>query len=207
MKKVYLQIILFAALAVMLSAFPTYLASPAPESVSVPDIKIDFKETVAVSTKQNKINIILGESESQRQEREKSEMLAKQKTNLVRTESVAMSYSTDLGSLRTLYQEAASQYGIDWRLIEAVHQVETGKSATCKASYAGAKGPMQFMPSTFRAYAQGGSNICDLKDSVFAAANLLAQSGASEGDIDSALFNYNHSSAYVKKVKNVMNSI
>lgn len=206
MKKIYLQIIVFAGIAAVLSAYPSYLMSPVMASSDLPEIKIDFKEVVAVGTKQNKTDIILGESESQKREREKAEAIAKQATNLKRTENVAISYSSDLGSLRALYQEAAAQNGIDWRLIEAVHQVETGKSAQCKTSYAGAKGPMQFMPSTFRAYAKGGS-ICDLKDSVFAAANLLAQSGAANGDIDSALFNYNHSGAYVKRVKDVMNSI
>lgn len=206
MKKIYLQIILFAVLATMLSAFPSYLTSPVA-TAEVPEVKIDFRETVTVSAKLAKTNIVLGESESQRRERESAELAAKQKENLQRTENVAVSYSTDLASLRSLYRDAAARYGIDWKLIEAVHQVETGKSASCKTSYAGARGPMQFMPSTFRAYAQSGSSICDLEDSVFAAANLLAQGGAAEGDIDSALFNYNHSNAYVSKVKAVMNSI
>jgi membrane-bound lytic murein transglycosylase B len=112
-----------------------------------------------------------------------------------------------LGDLRILYQEAANKYGIDWRLIEAVHQIESGKStSTCKTSYAGAMGPMQFLRSTFNHYSEGG-NICDLRSSVFAAANLLSKSGASEGRIDDALFSYNHSSSYVAKVKRIMESI
>lgn len=112
-----------------------------------------------------------------------------------------------LGDLRVLYREAANKYGIDWRLIEAVHQIESGKStSTCKTSYAGAMGPMQFLRSTFNHYSEGG-NICDLRSSVFAAANLLSKSGASEGRIDDALFSYNHSSSYVAKVKRIMESI
>jgi len=206
MKKIYLQVILFAVLAAALSAYPSYLSAPANAS-DVPEIKIDFKSVVSVTSKQSKSNIILGESETQKRERVERESIAKKQESTQRTKSVAVSYSTDLGSLRAIYQEAASAHGIDWRLIEAVHQVETGKSAQCKKSYAGATGPMQFMPSTFRAYAQSGANICDLRDSIFAAANILAQSGASEGDIDSALYNYNHSNAYVKKVKSVMDSI
>jgi len=113
-----------------------------------------------------------------------------------------------LSELRILYQQAASKYGIDWKLIEAVHQVESGKStSTCKTSYAGATGPMQFLASTFRHYNDLGGNICDLRSSVFAAANLLSKSGASEGKIDDALFSYNHSSAYVARVKRIMESI
>jgi len=112
-----------------------------------------------------------------------------------------------LDELRVLYQEAAAKYCIDWRLVEAVHQVESGKStSTCKRSYAGATGPMQFMPGTFRKYSEGGS-ICDLRSSVFAAANLLSQNGAGSGNIDSALYSYNHSLTYVAKVKRVMESI
>lgn len=207
MKNNRLQILLFAALATALSAFPTYLASANTEESDNPEIKIDFKQVIAVSTKQKKINVVLGESETQKKEREAAEALAKKQTTEKTEQRVATAYSTDLASLRSLYQEAASTYGISWKLIEAVHQVETGKSAQCKSSYAGATGPMQFMPSTFRAYANSGGNICDLRDSVFAAANLLAQSGAASGDIESALFNYNHSSSYVAKVVDVMNSI
>lgn len=206
MKKTYLQIILFACITAALSAYPSYLSAPVVAG-NTPNIKIDFNSIVSVSSRQNKTNIILGESESQKRERLEKEAVAKRQESTQKSRNVAISYSTDLESLRAIYREAASKHGIDWRLIEAVHQVETGKSALCKKSYAGATGPMQFMPSTFRAYAESGANICDLRDSIFAAANLLARSGASDGNIDKALFNYNHSWSYVKKVKGVMDSI
>lgn len=207
MKNNRLQILLFAALATALSALPGYAMSSTEEVSNIPEIKVDFGETITVATKQNEIKFVLGESEAQKKERKAAEALAKKKSVEKAAQVVATNYSTDLASLRALYQSAAAVYGIDWKLIEAVHQVETGKSAQCKTSYAGATGPMQFMPSTFRAYAQSGGNICDLKDSIYAAANLLARSGAASGDIDSALFSYNHSSAYVQKVKSVMESI
>lgn len=154
------------------------------------------------------IDIVPGESEAQK--KQKQEVAAESSRSITsreRSESVASSESTDLDSLRALYKEAAAKYGIDWKLIEAVHQVETGKSGSgCVRNPSGATGPMQFLPSTFRAYSDGG-DICSLRDAVFAGANLLASGGADSGDIDSALFNYNHSMSYVNLVKSIMNSI
>ena len=114
---------------------------------------------------------------------------------------------------QNVYKAAAAKYGIPWQLLQAVHYVETGCSDdTTKGSYAGARGPMQFMPGTFRAYADDGDNdgncdIYDADDAIYAAANLLAASGAASGDIDGALLNYNHSWSYVNKVKEVMASV
>ncbi len=115
----------------------------------------------------------------------------------------------DPTEFRPVYQAAAQQFGIPWQLIEAVHEVETGKSgSTAKRSYAGAQGPMQFMPGTWRAYAvdgngDGEADITDVTDAIYTGANYLAKSGADEGRYDDALFNYNHSTAYVSKVKTI----
>jgi membrane-bound lytic murein transglycosylase B len=173
-------------------------------------VNLVVKPFIRVAREFPSIKIVPGESEETKRERELQEKQSRTVVARSRTQNteVAPSVSYDLSGLRSLYREAASKFGIDWKLIEAVHQVESGKSGdTCKGSYAGATGPMQFMPSTFRAYQNEGSNICGLRDSVFAAANLLSQAGAASGDIDSALFNYNHSYSYVEKVKGVMNSI
>lgn len=158
---------------------------------------------------QPKVEIVVGESEAQKKVNatiSQRNLVARERVQITEVSSPSISHS--LEDLRNLYREAASKFSIDWRLIEAVHQVETGKSTdTCKRSYAGATGPMQFLPSTFRHYANEGDNICALRDSVFAGASLLAQSGADRGDIDSALFSYNHSRSYVELVKSIMNSI
>ena len=112
-----------------------------------------------------------------------------------------------------LYKSAASQYGIPWEILAAVHYVETGASgSTNRASYAGAQGPMQFMPGTWRAYGvdadgDGSADIGNVNDAVYGAANLLAAGGAAEGNVDAALFNYNHAQWYVDKVKDVASSI
>jgi membrane-bound lytic murein transglycosylase B len=203
MKKIYglisLWLILVAALA--MSTGVTEAQSDSSKSIVLTVhpylvIKRDFPE----------INIVPGESESQIRQKEQVASSSRNVTARERVETPATE-NTDLASLRALYQEAAARYGIDWKLIEAVHQVETGKSGSgCVRNPSGATGPMQFLPSTFRAYSDGG-DICNLRDAVFAGANLLANGGADRGDIDSALFNYNHSMSYVNLVKSIMNSI
>jgi len=87
-----------------------------------------------------------------------------------------------------IYKAAEAQFGVPWKLIQAVHYVETGCSDSgVKSSYAGAQGPMQFMPGTFRAYAvdgngDGTTNINDVNDAIFTAANYLAAGGAASGN-------------------------
>jgi membrane-bound lytic murein transglycosylase B len=172
--------------------------------------KIVVKSGIKLEIAKPKVEIVLGESEAQKLAKTQAAQSNRQLVARERPAEVAIATAPDysLEDLRNLYRSAGSKYGIDWKLIEAVHQVETGKSTgTCKQSYAGATGPMQFLPSTFRHYANDGDNICDLEDSVYAAANLLAQAGAASGDIDSALFSYNHSLSYVNLVKSIMNSI
>ncbi|MEK3981694.1 lytic transglycosylase domain-containing protein [Psychrobacillus sp. FSL K6-2836] len=46
----------------------------------------------------------------------------------------------------------------------------------------------------------GKADPYDLEDAVFSAANYLAASGAADGEIEKAIFNYNHSEKYVKDV-------
>jgi len=211
---IYLTYIFYFA-AVLAMVFPGE-AKSANEQIldggkSGDSIKIVLKEGFKLEGVIPQVKIVPGESEFEKREREKAskERLKEiqQREEIIPREN--RSYSDfSLDSLRDLYKRAAAKFGIDWRLIEAVHQVETGKSGdTCKRNPSGATGPMQFMPSTFRTYANEGSDICSVSDSVFAAANLLAKSGADRGDIDAALYNYNHSRIYVEKVKEIMNGI
>ena len=116
------------------------------------------------------------------------------------------------GSLNELYQKAAAAFGLDWRVLAAVHMIESGQATECAAvSYAGATGPMQFLPSTFDAYAvdgdgDGATNICDVDDAVFSAANLLATNWGAT-DITAALYHYNHSDYYVNEVLALASSL
>jgi len=197
--KKYLQMAL-VVLALALAPLMT-LGDEAGQPVANKTAKYAVSETLFVKQVLPKAEIVAGESEAQK----RVKTTAGTSREVASREAVS-ERDYNLDELRAIYRDAANRYGIDWKLIEAVHQVETGKSATCKRSYAGATGPMQFMPSTFRHYSDGG-DICNLRDSIFAAANLLANSGADAGDIDGALYNYNHSMSYVALVKDVMNSI
>lgn len=102
------------------------------------------------------------------------------------------------GRLLAFYRAAERRFGVRWSVLAAVNFVETGFNKLRNTSIAGAQGPMQFMPSTWRAYGLGG-NIHDPRDAILAAANYLRASGA-PGNYRTALYHYNPSSLYVDAV-------
>ncbi len=98
------------------------------------------------------------------------------------------------------YREAQATFGVPWEVLAAVNLVETGMGRIRGVSVAGAQGPMQFMPATWAAFGDGG-NVEDPRDAIMGAARYLAHNGGGSGDIDNALWNYNHSHRYVRGVK------
>jgi membrane-bound lytic murein transglycosylase B len=96
------------------------------------------------------------------------------------------------------YREAEAVTGVGWNYLAAVNLVETGFGRIAGTSDAGAQGPMQFMPSTFAAYGDGG-DILSSHDSIMAAGRYLAANGFTD-DHDHALFRYNHSEQYVRAI-------
>jgi soluble lytic murein transglycosylase-like protein len=96
------------------------------------------------------------------------------------------------------YQEAERRFGVEWEVLAAVNLVETGFGRLRNLSSAGARGPMQFIPSTWRAYGLGG-DIDDAHDAILGAANYLHASGAPH-NYRRALFAYNNSGLYVDAI-------
>ena len=100
--------------------------------------------------------------------------------------------------LLSYYRDAQRRFKVPWDVLAAVNFVETKFGKLRSASAAGAQGPMQFMPATWRRYGLGG-NVQDAHDAILGAANYLHASGASQ-DLRNALRHYNPSSAYVDAV-------
>ncbi len=101
-------------------------------------------------------------------------------------------------TLRRAYARAERRFRVPREVLAAVNFVESAFGRVRSASEAGARGPMQFLPATWRQYGLGGE-IDDDADAILGAANYLRASGAPD-DLRRALFAYNHSAAYVSAI-------
>lgn len=102
-------------------------------------------------------------------------------------------------TLEQHYEEGQRRFGIHWTVLASINFVESAFGRVRSASEAGARGPMQFLPSTWEAFGAGG-DIEDPRDAILAAARYLRASGAPK-DLDRALYAYNHSTAYVRAIR------
>jgi membrane-bound lytic murein transglycosylase B len=108
-------------------------------------------------------------------------------------------------SLLRWYQEAERRFGVGWHVLAAVNFVESAFGKLRSKSTAGAQGPMQFLPSTWRAYGLGG-NVHDPHDAILGAASYLRAAGAPR-DYRKALYGYNRSPLYVDAVLRYANQM
>jgi hypothetical protein len=109
-----------------------------------------------------------------------------------------------------LFQASAATYcpGLSWTVLAAIGQIESADGQNVGPSTAGARGPMQFLPSTWATWGidgfgdTGAPNILNPFDAVPSAARLLCADGAASGSagLRQAIFDYNHATWYVDEV-------
>lgn len=104
-----------------------------------------------------------------------------------------------VANLRGYYAEAQRLYGVDASYLASINFIESSFGRNVGPSSAGAEGPMQFLPSTWANWGQGG-NIWDAHDAILAAARYLVHYGA-PGDMRNAIFHYNLDFDYVDAVE------
>ncbi|MFI6516014.1 lytic murein transglycosylase [Spirillospora sp. NPDC050679] len=112
------------------------------------------------------------------------------------------------GSYLDLYKQAATTCpGLSWTVLAAIGQVESDHNRNPGRSSAGALGPMQFMPATWKAYGvdgdgDGKADIMNPYDAIPGAAKYLCANGAGRGgkQLYRAVWHYNHADWYVQKV-------
>ena len=110
-----------------------------------------------------------------------------------------------------LYKASATHCpGLSWTVLAAIGQVESGHGRNNGPSSAGALGPMQFMPATWKSYGvdgdgDGKSDIWSPYDAVPTAAKYLCANGAGQGGekLRKSIWFYNHSWDYVNKVMGI----
>lgn len=172
-------------------------------------LKVDFIMNTPVFSdlSQKTQRITPGESTVDRETRlqaeakAKADALAKISRNTVTRERRVY---TDPSNFDVIYIAAGNRFGVSPSLLKAIHTVETGASgSTDRSNPSGATGPMQFLPSTFRAHAVDGNgdgikDVTNVEDAIFSAAKYLVDCGYP--DMKKALWGYNPSTRYYNKV-------
>src|SRR5258708_6972561 len=103
------------------------------------------------------------------------------------------------------YREAQRRFGIRWQLLAAINFVESAFGKVRNASSAGAQGPMQFEPATWRAYGLGG-DVHNPHDAILGAAAYLAANNGAHDELH-AVFPYNPPGLYADAVLRYANRI
>ena len=106
-----------------------------------------------------------------------------------------------------LYQDAGQSFNVPWQILAAIGKVESDHGRNPNAyrpNYAGAVGPMQFLPATFGEYGWAAGHplpdILDPHDAIYAAAAMLRNDGIAT-NLRGAIYAYNHADWYVDLVR------
>jgi membrane-bound lytic murein transglycosylase B len=150
-----------------------------------PELREPTLKAIASATRRA---VVVGELEAALQLR----ALTKPQPNLPKWNLIAPASASEL---RAAYDKAQKETGIEWQYLAAVNFVETKMGRIRGTSTAGAQGPMQFLPSTWKIYGKGG-DINSVTDSIAAAARFLKAKGG-PANMSKALFRYNNSNKYV----------
>jgi cell wall-associated NlpC family hydrolase len=104
------------------------------------------------------------------------------------------------------YQKAGAQSSIPWPVLAGIGKVESDHGQSTEPgvrsghNYAGAEGPMQFLPGTWAEYGDGNpQDVYNPDDAIPATTRMLRANGA-PADEHKAIFAYNHSDTYVADV-------
>lgn len=160
------------------------------------------KSETKIKIKPGLSNLEIKKRKEAKEKREREKRLAAQRVKAASTPVIQVDRRTNFTQL---YKDAGKRFGIPWQILAAIHSCETGQSGnTTITSYAGATGPMQFMPATWRAYGvdgngDGRADIYNVDDAVHSAARYLAANNGGS-DIRGALYRYNRAQWYVNKV-------
>lgn len=209
--------VLFGVVLAASIPFGTFYSTPVTiPAIFVSQLKVDVRNPFSlISLQTQRVEIKPGESRADQEAREaraREEVLARGSAYRLEVGRPTI-IDPDLATKRALAQRAAAAYGISWEVLEAVWQAESGKAyITTVRSYAGAQGPLQFMPGTWRTYAvdgngDGTADVYNAEDAIYGAAKLLAANGAASGNVHQALLAYNHAEWYVQKVLNLAREI
>lgn len=214
-----------ASMALLLTIVPVSLISLSDEQATATmnsNLKLTL-DSPSVLTIDSKIpNIVIGESSVDKETRVKAEQAAQAvkeradeeaKKLAEKRNTISREYRkySDPSNFDQIYLDAASTYGVDAKILKAIHIVETGASgSTSRSSYAGATGPMQFLPSTWKRNGVDGNgdgiaDITNVVDAIHAAARYLKVCGYP--DVKKALWGYNPSTSYYNKVMNIAQNL
>ena len=191
---------------------PAFSTQASPATSEPVTLKLDITSN-SLLVSDNKISqIIPGESSTDKAAREQTaaDQAAKAKATASRnTVSRERRVYTDPSNFDGIYTRAEAAYGVDARILKAVHLVETGGSGSSGITNhtgSGAQGPMQFLPSTFRRHGVDGNgdgyaDIDNVEDAIFSAAAYLKACGYP--NVQKALWGYNPSTSYYNKVMRI----